>query len=117
MLSASSITLSNSPKGQGYMAHPTFFIDRKASCTDRQRRQPALITPAQANKRFDPAVTVGVTALAWPAKNAARAPSKRAKAPNRAPRDTVLAVVSATCFACSLALATVSWYCCWYCCT
>src|SRR6266436_10044638 len=61
-----------------------------------QKRQPALISPAQANDRFDPPVTVGVTALAWPAKNAARAPSKSPRAPNRAPRDTVLAVVSAT---------------------
>jgi hypothetical protein len=41
-------------------------------------RQPALISPAQANDRLAPAVTVGVTAPAWPAKKAARAPSKRA---------------------------------------
>jgi hypothetical protein len=47
---------------------------------------------AQANDLLDPLVTVGVTALEWPAKNAARAPSKRARAPNSAPRDTVLAV-------------------------
>src|SRR6266404_7999235 len=83
----------------------------------RRRREPALIClMAQANDRPDP-VTVGVTALAPPAKNAARAPSKRARAPNRAPRDTVLAVVSAACFACSLAWPTVSWYCCRYCST
>src|SRR4051812_47490356 len=58
-----------------------------------QKRQPALISPAQANDRFDPPVT----ALAWPSKNAARVPSTNARAPNRARRDTVLAVVSATC--------------------
>jgi hypothetical protein len=88
MLGASSITLSNAPKGQGYLAHPTFFIDREGELHPTRRQPPALITPAQANDRFEPPVTVGNTALAWPAKNAARAPSKRARAPNRAPRDT-----------------------------
>src|ERR1700694_4845409 len=50
----------------------------------------ALNLPAQANDRCDPP-TVGITALAWPARNAARARNKRARAPNSAPRDTVLA--------------------------
>src|SRR4051812_44901209 len=60
--------------------------------TELQKRQPALISPAQANDRFDPPVT----ALARPRKTRPKPPGKSARAPNRAPRDTVLAVVSAT---------------------
>jgi len=56
--------------------------------------------------------TVGTTAAACPAKNAAKAPSSSANAPNNAPRETVLAAASAASLACSFAFATISLYCC-----
>jgi len=49
-----------------------------------------LIAPAQANDRFDPLVTVGVTASSVARGKRSQSPSKRARAPNSAPRDTVL---------------------------
>jgi hypothetical protein len=57
-------------------------------------------------------VTVGLTALALPAKNAASAPSTSASAPKSAPRDIAWAVASAACFACNFAFAKASLYCC-----
>src|SRR5882757_7094047 len=63
------------------------------------------------------AVTVGSTAPRRPPNQPAIAPSRRAREPNKAPRDTVLAATAAASVAWRLAVSTPWRYCCSYCST
>src|SRR3979490_2002409 len=63
------------------------------------------------------AVTVGSTAPIRPPNQPAIAPSRRAREPTKAPRDTVLAATAAASVAWRLAVSTAWRYCCSYCST
>jgi len=66
-----------------FSVHLTINKERELAPTKEAAR---FDRTSSANDRFDPLVTVGVTALAWPAENAARAPVKEPRARTAPPR-------------------------------